>query len=187
MRWVCSLWVAALVLVPAAASAQLPPPPAEIPPPPEPVPGTLETILGAASGPANDTAEQLAPVAVATGFLFRPACSTVGTATVALVLAGAYIPLPPSLAGQAVGPFLIYCAYTYAQGPADPVFAQLDAAVGPALSEQLEPVTEQASDALAPIRSQLADGCGYSPLLAAPVSSVPPPFNRVDPIKIVCG
>jgi len=187
-----SRWASALVLVavffPTAASAQgLPAPPAEVPPLPDPIPATLEQVVGAVAPQANDAAEQLAPVAVATGFAFRPACSTVGTSLVALVLAGAYVPVPATVVGQAVGPFLIYCAYTYMAGPADPVFMQLDAAVGPAISEQIDPLTGQVSGALEPVSSQLAAGCGYSPLLAAPVSSVPPPFNRVDLIKVVCG
>lgn len=188
VRWVCLLVMLVAVFSPTVASAQdLPPPPSEVPRLPDPVISTLEQVVGTVAPPANDTAEQLAPVAVATGFAFRPACSTVGTSLVALVLAGAYVPVPVTVVGQAVGPFLIYCAYTYMAGPADPVFMQLDGAVGPAVSEQLDPLAGQVSGALEPVTSQLAAGCGYSPLLAAPVSSVPPPFNRVDLIKVVCG
>jgi hypothetical protein len=187
-RSFCVFIAVVAALSPAAASAQdLPPPPAEIPPPPEPIPSTLEQVVGTVAPPANDAAESLAPVAEATGFAFRPACSTVGTSLVALVLAGAYVPVPATVFGQAVGPFLIYCAYTYNLGPADPVFMQLDAAVGPTISEQIDPVIKQAGDAMEPVHGQLAAGCGYSPLLAAPVASTPGPLNRVDLIKLICG
>ncbi|MGH2759447.1 MAG: hypothetical protein ACRDKJ_07750 [Actinomycetota bacterium] len=180
--------IAVSVFAPAAASAQdLPPPPAEIPPLPEPVSSTLEQVVGMVAPQANDTAQALAPVAEASGFAFRPACSTVGAGLVALVLAGAYVPVPNSVVAQAVGPFLIYCAYTYGLGPADPVFMQLDAAVGPAITEQTKPVVDQAAAGLAPVHGQLAAGCGYSPLLAAPLASVPAPFNRVDLVKLICG
>ncbi len=174
--------------VPATASAQdLPPPPAEVPPVPEPITDAIEETVGSVATPANDAAETLAPVAEATGFAFRPACSTVGTSLVALVLAGAYVPVPATTFGQAVGPFLIYCAYTYNLGPADPVFMQLDAAVGPTITEQTEPVMDEAIIALEPVHGQLAAGCGYSPLLAAPIASTPAPFNRIDLIKLICG
>jgi hypothetical protein len=46
---------------------------------------------------------------------------------------------------------------------------------------------KQATDALEPVHGQLAAGCGYSPLLAAPVASTPGPANRVDLIKLICG
>ncbi|MCI0436475.1 MAG: hypothetical protein L0271_22985 [Gemmatimonadetes bacterium] len=126
-------------------------------------------------------------MAVATGFVFRPGCSTIGTALVALVLGGAYLPVPANMVGQAVGPLLVYCAYTYAAGPADPVFLQTDAAVGPTLTSTLEPVTAQVGGLIAPYRSQFGDACGYSPLVAAPIASIPAPLNRIDPLRILCG
>ncbi len=186
-RWLCVIAVVLAALVPTTASAQdLPPPPAEIPPAPEPIPGTLEETLDTIGPPANDVATQLAPVATATGFAFRPGCSTVGTAMVALVLAGAYIPAPVSF-GQVVGPLLVYCAYTYAAGPFDPVFAQADAAVAPTFDDQVTPLMKQVYDAAEPVRSQLIDACGYSPLLAAPLASLPAPLSRIDLVRVVCG
>lgn len=176
------------LLAPATASAQdLPPPPADIPPLPEPVTDALQQAVDAVTPQANETAQALAPAAEATGFAVRPACSTVGAGLVALVLAGAYVPAPATVAGQAVGPFLIYCAYAYKLGPADPVFMQLDAAVGPMITDATKPVMDQAAAGLAPVHGQLAAGCGYSPLLAAPVASTPGPFNRIDLIKLICG
>ena len=184
---VCAM-AAMAALMPAVASAQdLPPPPAEIPPLPEEVSDALEDAVGTLAPQANEAAQALAPVAEATGFAVRPACSTVGAGLVALVLAGAYVPAPATIAGQAVGPFLIYCAYAYKLGPADPAFMQLDSAVGPAITDATKPVMDQAVAGLAPVHGQLAAGCGYSPLLAAPVASVPPPFNRVDLVKLICG
>lgn len=184
--WLAVIGMAAL-LVPAHAIAQdLPPPPIDVPPVPEPVPTTIEQLLDTVGPAANDTAEQLAPLATASGFAFRPACSTIGTAMVALVLAGAYVPSAVNF-GQVVGPLLVYCAHTYKAGPVDPVFAQIDAMVAPGFDDQVAPVMEQAYDAAAPVREQLSSGCGYSPLIAAPLASLPMPLNRIDLVKVVCG
>ena len=187
MRWLVVPIVMAAFLVHAPAFGQdLPPPPADVPAVPEPVPSTIEQALDTVGPAANDAATQLAPVATGTGFAFRPACSTVGTAMVALVLAGAYAPSAVNF-GHAVGPLLVYCAHTYKAGPVDPVFAQIDAMLAPTYDDQVAPVMKQAYDAAAPVREQLAAGCGYSPLIAAPLASLPMPLNRIDLVKVVCG
>ncbi len=176
----CTLGVVLLAMP--AASAQLPP---GVPAPPA-APGVPPEVTDA----VNDANAQVRPYLLqgaaaaqaavnAAGFALRPACVHGSTLALAISLGGL-----PVKSGVVVTPYTALCKGAMKPGPADPVLAQGDAAVGPTLQQGAEPVLEQANTVVEPQRETLALLC-IALSLAGP-SALPPPVSRFNPTYEVC-
>lgn len=152
---------------------------------PEPIPSTVQDAIQTVAGELTAASQEAGPAAEAAGFALRPACAVAGTAFVVLIVAGAAAPLPFNVI-PLTSPIFVVCAFAFAPGPADPVFQQVDAAVGPTLQDTLAPVLEQLGAALDPVRPNLAEACGSLTLFAGVDDQLPPPLNRFDYVGLVC-
>lgn len=168
-----------------SALAQVPelPPLPEIP---EPVADAVRTAQDAAVPALTDAAVAGAPAFNAVGFALRPGCSAAGTTVVLSALLGSALPLPVSPT-VALLPVFIACGYAFDEGPADPVFEQVDAAAGPSVQDATAPVIEQAATAMSPVRPTLSEGCSILSLFGGAPKQVPPPLDRLDLLSAICG
>ena len=130
-----------------------------------------------------DVATAAQPVANAAGFAFRPACSASGTIAILIAIGGGALPVNP---GFVMAPVFIFCFAAYEPGPADPVFEQVDDAVGNQLEDAVDPVLEQVGDAVTPVRPELSEACSLLGLFGSTPGQVPPPANRFDVTGEVC-
>lgn len=133
-----------------------------------------------------DGATQAEPVANAAGFALRGPCSAIGTVMVLAVIAGGATPLPVS-PGFAMTPVFLFCGAAYEPGPADPVFGQVDDAAGDQFEEAAEPGLDQVSDAVTPVRPELAEVCAVLALAGSTPRQVPPPLHRLDVTGALCS
>jgi hypothetical protein len=178
---VVALVAAVLAGTAATAFAQIP----ALPDPPAPVINAIDTVESAVYPELIGATFQLEPVAAATGFAFRPACSEAGYA--AFILGAAGPSLPIGVIG-ALSPVFLYCAFTFEPGPADPYLHQIDQATGPQVSSVWNTVTSQVRTALKgqsatePVVSQLCSVISLAP----PTSSFPPPTQRLKLSQAVC-
>ncbi len=183
---VVTLGVLMLVIgVSSAALAQVPelPPVPEIP---EPVGDALRTVQDTAVPLLTDVALAGQPAANAIGFALRPGCSVAGTAVVLTALLSGTVPLPVS-PGLALLPVFVACGAAFDEGPADPVFEQVDTAAGPPVQDATQPVIDQAATAMSPVRPTLSEGCSVLSLFGSAPKQVPPPLHRLDLLGAVCG
>ena len=174
--------LAGLIAAP-IAHAQLPPLP-EAPGAPAPeVPAPVQEQIDY----ANDTVVPLLvsagssaqPATNAGGFALRPACLQGTTVTLAFGLAG--LPVDPSIVTK---PIYAFCAGSQTAGPADPYFAQVDAAVGPQLEEGAEPALVAANPVVEQVRPEISLLCVAMVLLVP--GGFPPPLHRFSPTREVC-
>jgi hypothetical protein len=172
------LGVAGLLAAP-GASAQVP----SLPSVPAPVSDAIGQVQDVVVPVLADGAVQAQPAANALGFIMRPACSGSGTAVVLLAIGGGSLPASPLFV---ITPLLLFCAGAYSPGPADPVFKQVDGAVGPQMQSTLAPVLKQAHDALAPARPNLSEACSVASLMGSTPRQLPPPLSRLNLVKVVC-
>ena len=192
------------MLVGPAVSAQVPPVPAPpgvpgapgVPPlpvgPPEGVPDLPAPVAGVIDQ-AEDTlipvmidgAAAAEPAVNAGGFALRGPCGATGTAIVLMSIGAGAAPLPISV-GVPLTPVFLICGAAYEKGPADPVFNDADAAVGPQFEDATDPVLKQVGDAIAPVRTNLAQACTVIALSGGTIRSVPKPLSRLDIVNAVC-
>jgi hypothetical protein len=159
-----------------ASSAQVP----ALPPVPPPVADAVKQVSGVTNPVLLQGAQAAQPIVNAIGFGLRPLCVRGSTIALALGLAG--LPVDPRVATV---PLTAFCRGSLESGPADPVFAQVDDAVGPTLREGAEPVLQQVnSAAVEPIREDIALAC-IGVALVGP-TSLPPPISRFDPAYELC-
>lgn len=126
-----------------------------------------------------------APAANAGGFALRPGCSAVAFPILLAVSAGGDLPFSP---GAMLTPYFVTCGAAAADGPADPVFAQVDDATGAQLESSLDPVLQQAHDqAITPVRPSLNEACGALAVIGTAPNQVPPPLARFDSYELLCG
>ena len=126
-----------------------------------------------------------APAANAGGFALRPGCSAVAFPLLLAISAGGDLPFSP---GAMLTPYFVTCGAASSDGPADPVFAQIDAAAGAQLESGLQPVIDQAHDAvIMPVRPSLNDACGALAVIGTAPNQVPPPFSRFDSYEFLCA
>jgi hypothetical protein len=125
------------------------------------------------------------PAANAGGFALRPGCSAVAFPLLLAVSAGGDLPFSP---GAMLTPYFVTCGAASADGPADPVFAQVDGAAGAQLESGLQPVIDQVHDGvITPVRPSLNDACGALAIIGTAPNQVPPPFSRFDSYELLCG
>jgi hypothetical protein len=171
-----------------AAQAQVPGVPGvpvpDVPPVPAPVYDAYSDARGTIVPVLVDAAVAGQPAANAAGFALRPACANAGTAVLLIAIGGGSLPVSPAFVSV---PLFVFCGGAWEPGPADPVLKDVDAAVGPQLSSQLKPVMTQASDALAPVRPNIAAACGALSLVGSPTKYAPKPLHRITATKPVCG
>jgi hypothetical protein len=68
------------------------------------------------------------------------------------------------------------------------VFGQVDDAAGAQLESSLQPVIDQAHDAvITPVRPSLNDACGALAVIGTAPNQVPPPFSRFDAYELLCA
>ena len=177
--------VASAIVVP-AATAQVPPIP-ELPATPD-IPAPLADAISQASDliiPVLLTAsDAAAPAANAAGFALRPGCSAVAFPLLLAISAGGDLPFSP---GAMLTPYFVTCGAAASDGPADPVFAQVDAATGSQLEGSIDPVLEQVHDqAIMPVRPSLNEACGALAVIGTAPNQVPPPLARFDSYALLC-
>ena len=168
------------------ARAQVPPGVPEVPDPPHipaPIAGAIEQGKDTRVPIMVDAATAAQPAATAGGFLFRAPCSATGTVVVLLAIAGGGLPASPAFV---LLPVLIFCSAAYDPGPADPVFETVDGTAGATLESNIEPVLNQAGDALDPVRPNLAEVCAVIGLMGSTPRQLPPPLDRFDITGTVC-
>jgi hypothetical protein len=169
-----------LGIVSSAATAQ------EVPEIPEPIPSTLQEVINTVASESTQAADQAGAAFEAAGFALRPVCATTGTAFVIVVIAGAAVPSPVNVVPLS-GPVFVACAYSFGEGPADPVLQDVDSEVGPPVEQELGPVLDQVSAELAPVRGDLGEVCANASLFRGVSRYLPPPLHRFDYIGVVCG
>lgn len=182
------LWaIPVLVLgVAAPAAAQVPALP-DVPEIPEPAAGVVAEVQGAALPLLIEAAKSAQPVTNATGFVLRPGCSAVGTAVVAAALLGGTLPVLPVNPGLVMQPVFIACGAAFDDGPVDPIFLQIDGAIGDQFEEAAQPVLDRTASAVAPLRPSLSEGCSVLTLFGSAPQQVPPPLHRIALLPVVCG
>ncbi|MGH2759829.1 MAG: hypothetical protein ACRDKJ_09735 [Actinomycetota bacterium] len=177
--------LALVVALGSTASAQVPALP-ELPEAPEEVTGAVNEVQNVVVPIMVDAAIAGQPAAQAVGFALRPGCSGAGTAVIVAALLGSTLPLPVS-PGLVMSPAFIMCGAAFAEGPADPLLAQVDGAAGPPVEDAAAPVLDQLSTAIAPVRPNLSEGCTALALFGSAPEELPPPSNRLDVVGAVCG
>jgi hypothetical protein len=180
------LTVTGIVSAP-SARAQVPPLP-ELPATPELPPEVVDAIAQAEELiipvllQASDAA---APGANAGGFALRPGCSAVAFPLLLAIAAGGDLPFSP---GAVLTPYFVTCGAASLDGPADPVFGQVDDAMGAQLESSLAPVLDQVHDeAITPVRPSLNEACGALAIIGTAPNQVPPPLARFDSYELLCG
>jgi hypothetical protein len=126
------------------------------------------------------------PAANALGFALRPGCSGAGTAIVVAALLGGTLPLPVS-PGLVMTPAFIMCGAAFAEGPADPLFMQVDGVAGAQVEDAAQPVLDSLSTTIAPVRPSLSEACTAAALFGSAPEQLPPPAHRPDILSAVCG
>lgn len=174
--------LALVVALGSTASAQVP----ELPAAPEEVTDALNEVQNTVVPLMVDAAIAAQPAAQAVGFALRPGCSGAGTAIVVAALLGGTLPLPVS-PGLVMTPAFIMCGAAFAEGPADPLLAQVDGTAGPPVEDAAQPVLDQLSAAIAPARPNLSEGCTALALFGSAPEELPPPLNRPDVLGAICG
>jgi len=180
------LTVAGIVAAP-IAGAQVPAIP-ELPATPD-VPAPVADAIAQAADliipvllEASDAA---APAANAGGFALRPGCSAVAFPLLLAISAGGDLPFSP---GAMLTPYFVTCGAASSEGPADPVFMQVDDAAGAQLESSLAPVLDQVHDAaITPVRPSLNDACGALAIIGTAPNQVPPPLARFDAYELLCA
>jgi hypothetical protein len=179
-----------LLALSSSAAAQVPSLPSvpEVPevPIPEPVVDALTEVQGMLVPVLVDGAQAASPGANAVGFGLRPACAGAGTVIVAGALLGASLPLPVN-PGLGLTPAFVLCGAAFEPGPADPVFEQVDATVGPQFEDASKTVLEPAATTIAPLRQTLSTMCTVVSLASSTPKYFPPPLNRPDITGTLCG
>ena len=177
-------------MLPAAAGAQegLPPPPPypDVPEVTEPLEAALDDAAAQIAGAGEVVVPELGLAVHFLGPTLRPGCSAVSSLVIATVLGGGYFPVRIP-AGGYLSPVGYMCTYAYKVGTADYVFGDVDATVGPTVTQVSDTALAPAADSLAPVHEQAATACGYSPLVSSPVQQVPRPLNRLDFFSVACG
>lgn len=156
---------------------------AQVPELPPEVTDQLTTVQDTTFPVLVQVATAAQPVMTVAGFAFRPVCGSPGL-SVALVLALGQVPLQP---GFVTTPVNLVCAGAFGIGPADPVFAAVDAAAGQQLQASLDPVLDQVGAGLEPARPNLAEACSVIGVAAPPTYFLPMPVGRFDVTREVCG
>ena len=174
--------LALFVALGSQAAAQVP----ALPEVPEPVTDSVNEAQNTVVPLMVDGAIAAQPAAQAAGFALRPACSAAGTTVVVAALLGGTLPLPVS-PGLVMTPAFIMCGAAFAEGPADPLLAQVDGVAGPPVEDAAKPVLDQLSTAIAPARPNLSEGCTALALFGSAPEELPPPLNRPDVLGAICG
>lgn len=182
-----ALAAVAVLFVGTPARAQLPPTP-QLPrfDLPEPVADVVIQGIDTVVPIVGQTALQLRPVATIGGFALRMPCAALGGASFVLALGSSIVVLPVPT-GVFIGPPLVFCSGAFEDGPADPLFMQVDGAAGDMLEEQTTPVTDQLVTALAPTQTQLDEGCGVLRIFGSVPNQAPPPLHRYNWVSLICG
>ncbi len=152
---------------------------AQVPQIPAPVSDALDQVSDAATPVLLEAATAAQPAVNAGGVALRPLCIRGSTISLAIGLAG--LPVDPKLVTV---PLTRFCKGALKAGPADPVFQQVDDAVGPDLQQAAAPVLEQANTVIEPTRETTAPACLGLALVGPP--GFPAPLNRFDPTYELC-
>jgi hypothetical protein len=160
------------VAVGPAARAQVPPVPPQVADALDQANETLGPVL-------LQGADAAQPVVNAGGVALRPLCIRGSTISLAVGLAG--LGFDPTIV---TGPLAAFCKGALRAGPADPVFQQVDDALGAQLQQAARPALEQANTVIEPTREDAALACLGLALVGPP--GLPPPLSRFDPTYELC-
>jgi hypothetical protein len=132
--------LAGTLLFAGPASAQIPDLP-DLPDLPPEAQEAIRALEDALIPVLVDVASELQVVSNAVGFALRPGCAVAGTAVILLTLLGGNAPV--SLGFWAT-PVLMFCAGAFTEGPADPLFAEVDelAALAEGCGRRLMPIMQ---------------------------------------------
>ncbi len=177
--------LALVLILGSSATAQVPETP-DLPEVPEQVGDAVNEVQNTVVPVMVDAAIAGQPAANALGFALRPGCSGAGTAIVVAALLGGTLPLPVS-PGLVMTPAFIMCGAAFAEGPADPLFMQVDGVAGQQVEDAAQPALDQLSTAVAPARPSLSEACSAASLFGSAPEELPPPAHRPDILSALCG